>query len=162
MPGYPGLFAGFGIIVALAVAAARRRAPAAGAALALVGLVAAWGWSFSLHAGVFRQRIGDARYARAVEYAMQLPRRSVILSNAHSGTLRFYTGLDVLRFEAIRPLELDTALDHLRRNGYSLFFIGDEFELQQFRTRFAGSRTSAALGRKPRSAFDGVVVYDVR
>lgn len=162
LPGYPGLFAGFGALVVLAVTRASRRGPAAVAAVAVVGLLAAWGWTFAVQSGVFMQRIGDARYARAIEYARDLPRPSVILSNAHSGTLRFYTGRDVLRFEAVRPAEIDTAVGHLRRLGYSLFFVGDEFEMEQFRARFAGTRTLASLPRKPRAAFDGVVVYDVR
>ena len=162
LPGYPGLFAGFGILVTSIVIRARHRVRAAWVGVALVGFVSAWGWTYAVRSGVFMQRVGDARYARAVEYARQLPRRSVILSNAHSGTLRFYTGVDVLRFEAIRPWEVDTAVAHLRRLGYALFFLGDEFELEQFRTRFAGTHTLAALGAKPRDAFDGVVVYDVR
>jgi hypothetical protein len=161
LPGYPGLFAGVGVLAAAVVARARRRALSAAAVAFIVGAIAAHGWILSVRADVFMQRTGDARFARAVDYVKRLPERSILVSNAHSGTLRFYTGRGVLRFEAIRPEELDKATVHLRRSGYALFLIGDEFEIDQFRTTFSGTRTAAALPRKPRANLGGVVVYDI-
>ncbi|MGH6692986.1 MAG: hypothetical protein ACREF4_20145, partial [Gammaproteobacteria bacterium] len=159
LPAYPALCAGVGVVTVAAVAQARRRGRAVIAVAIVAGAVAAYGWHLCLKEGVFMQRVGDARYARAVEFARQLPERSVFVSNSHSGTLRFYTGRDILRFEAVRPAEIDVALDHLRRNGYHLFFIGDEFEIDMFRARFPNSRAVTALNQATRVSFDGVVVY---
>jgi hypothetical protein len=161
LPGYPGLFAGAGVLMAAAVARAPRPAIARVAAALVVAIVAAYGWIVCVRAEVFLQRTSDARFARAVDYVKRLPERSIVISNAHSGTIHFYTGRGVLRFEAIRPEEIDKATVHLRRQGYALFLLGDEFEIEQFRTTFAGTRTLATLPKKPRAAFDGVVVYDV-
>ena len=126
-----------------------------------VGVMVVHGWSVSIRSGVFRQRQGDARFARAVEYARRLPERSILISNAHSGTLRFYTGRDVLRFEGIRARDLDTAVEHLRKNGYQLFLIGDVFEIEEFRTLFTATNTVRAAYGQPRATFAGVEVYDV-
>lgn len=161
LPGYPALFAGFGVVIAAAIARTSRRVLATAGAATVVGIVAAHGWIVSMNSGVFTQRAGDARYARAVDYVRGLPERSILVSNAHSGTLRFYTGRGVLRFEAIRPEDLDRAAAHLRRQGYALFLVGDEFEIDQFRTRFANTRTLAALPRNPRVNLGGVAVYDL-
>ena len=160
LPAYPALFTGLGIVGAAALSRWRRPAMTM-AAVALAGIVAVRGWMLCINGGVFTQQLGDARYARAVDYAKRLPERSILLSNAHSGTLRFYTGRDILRFEAIRPEELDKATTQLRRQGYALFLIGDEFEIHHFRNLFAGTRTAAALPKKPRAELGGVHVYQI-
>jgi hypothetical protein len=160
LPAYPSVFVGAGIVVAAVVTRAHRRRLAAVAALLVIGVLIAHGWRLSVVDGLFMQRVGDARFAVAAEYAKALPERSVLISNAHSGTLHFYTGRDVLRFEAIRPADLDVIVSHLKGLGYSLHFIGDEFETAQFRTRFAGSSALAAMSTKPRAAFQGVEAYD--
>jgi hypothetical protein len=161
LPGYPGFFAGLGVTAAAVIARTSGRVLARGAAVAIVGAVVVQGWIVAVTSGVFMQRVGDARFARTVDYVRLLPERSILISNAHSGTLRLYTGRGVLRFEAVRPEELDTATTHLRRLGYALFLVGDEFEVEQFRTRFAGTRTLAALPREPRVNLNGAVVYNL-
>jgi hypothetical protein len=161
LPGYPALFAGFGIVASALIARSSRPMLARAAAGVIVAVVVAHGWVVSVRSGTFAQRAGDARYARIVEYVKRLPDRSILVSNAHSGTLRFYTGRGVLRFEAIRPQELDPALTDLRRQGYALFLVGDEFEIDQFRTRFAKTQTLAALPREPRVNLGGAVVYNL-
>ena len=161
LPAYPALFTGLGIMGAVALARWRRPAMTT-AAVALVAIVSVRGWMLTINSGVFTQQSGDARYARAVDYAKRLPDRSILLSNAHSGTLRFYTGRDILRFEAIRPEELDKATAQLQHQGYALFLIGDEFEIDHFRNLFAGTRTAAALPKKPRAELGGVLVYDLK
>jgi hypothetical protein len=105
LPAYPALFAGFGIAMAAAVTRTSRPVLAGAVAAVIVGAVAAHGWIESVNTGVFMQRAADARFARTVDYVRRLPERSILVSNAHSGTLRFYTGRGVLRFEAVRPEE---------------------------------------------------------
>jgi len=161
LPAYPAVFAGVGIVLAASIARTTRTGLAVAAAALVVAVIVAQGWVYSLRSGVFTQRAGDARFARTVEYVRRLPERSILVSNAHSGTLRFYTGRGVLRFEAIRPEELDKAATHLRREGYALFLVGDEFEIDQFRKRFAKTRTVAALPRKPRVNLGGAVIYNL-
>lgn len=161
LPAYPALFAGVGLAAVAVIRRTSRPALATAAVAAIIGAVVAYGWIFSVRSGVFRQRIGDARFARIVDYVNRLPERSIFVSNAHSGTLRFYTGRGVLRFEAIRPEELDTAATHLRRLGYALFLVGDEFEAEQFRARFAKTRMVAALPKEPRVNLEGAVVYSL-
>jgi hypothetical protein len=158
LPAIATLSAGVGLVAVTLVSRARSRVAVVAAGL-VTAAVAAHGWTFAVEKGVFRQRIGDARFARAVEVAHSLPQPSVFISNSHSGTLRFYTGRDILRFEAIGVAELDIAMDHLTRKGYHLFFIGDEFELDQFRTAFEKTRAVTRLAQKPRALLEGVVIY---
>jgi hypothetical protein len=161
LPGYPGLFTGLGALAVAIASRPRWRIIAIAAVAMVVTAIAVQGWSLSLRTGVFKQRESDARFAWAVDYARRTPERSILISNAHSGTLRFYSGRDVLRFEAIRPAELDTAVANLRRNGYHLFLVGDEFEIVEFRTLFAATNTVRAAYRRPRAAYAGVEIYDV-
>jgi hypothetical protein len=161
LPSYPAIFVGCGVVAAAASARATRPAVANALIVVAIAIIAANGWTYAISEGVFTQRLGDARYSWAIEYAKKLPERSIVLSNAHSGTLRFYAGRDVIRFEAIRARDIDRAKSALEAQGYTLFFIGDEFELDEFRTLFAGTRTIASLPKKPRAQYGGVVVYDI-
>jgi hypothetical protein len=145
LPAYPSLMIGFAIVVC----AFWRRAPRSTVRTIVTAIVlggaAVHGWQFAQQNGVFHLKAADQRYARAVAYAESVPANSVFISLAHSGTLRLYTGRDVLRTDAIAPEDIDSAMAHLETLGYRLFFIGDLFEMDLFRKRYAGTRTADRL-----------------
>ncbi len=92
-------------------------------------------------AGILERQSENERFPRAVEFANGLPANTILISDAYSGTLRFYTGRDVLRWAAVLPAELDAVLAGLRTDGHPVYFIGDRFEELEFRKRFANSTT---------------------
>ena len=145
LPAYPSLMIGFAIVVC----AFRREAPRSTLRTIVTALVlggaAVHGWQFAQQNNVFHLKAADQRYARAVAFAGSLPANSVIISLVHSGTLRLYTGRDVLRADAIAPEDIDSAMAHLETRGYSVFFIGDPFEMDLFRKRYAGTQTADRL-----------------
>ena len=73
----------------------------------------------------------------------------------------------MLRWEVVDPADLDDAINHLSRQGHALYFIGDEFEVAGFKSRFPHTRTGALLDRRVRAATKefveryGFVVYDL-
>ena len=159
LPAYPALMIGF----AIAVDGARRwiRNPALARAIAVlvVAAVAAHSWDFARANSVFAFGRHDQRYARAVSFARQLPRKSVLVSLSHSGTLALYTRHDVLRFEAIGRNAIDTAVDYVSRRGYPVYLIGDPFEVDMFRERFAGTQVVGRLDRARPVDLQGSVAY---
>jgi hypothetical protein len=96
-------------------------------------------WRFVNDAGLFRYAANEQRFARAVDFANSLPANTILVSNAYSGTLRFYSGRDVLRWESIPAKQLDEVLVYLRDHGHPAYFVGDPFEEDDFKSYFAGA-----------------------
>lgn len=145
LPAFPAMLAGLGAVMAHLA----RRAwspPVAAAAIAIVTVsVAAVEVRFADKVGATREMIAHEPFARAVDFARTLPRNTILVSNSFSGTLHFYTGRDVLRYEVVSSQEMDSVLDALRAQGHPLYFIGHDFEVGTFKRLFSGSRAAAGL-----------------
>jgi hypothetical protein len=159
LPGYPALMAGAGVVCTSVVGRSRWRVPVSAAVAVLVAAVAIETWQSATARGVFALRETDERYARAVAHVHTLPANAVIVSLAHSGTLWFYTGRDVLRFDAIDGTNIDAAVAELTAAGHPVYLVGDPFEVDMFRARFAGTRAAARVGGAPQTDLRGSVVY---
>lgn len=162
LPAYPAVCAGVGAVVVWGIARLRYSALAVGAGVALVACVAFHGWGFARRENVFEIARQDQRYARAVIYAQGLASNAVLVSSVYSGTLHFYTGRDVLRWDAIAPGDIDRAAAYLRSRGHPLYFIGDPFEAEAFRRRFAGTRTAGAVGGRMATSDQAFVAYNLQ
>jgi hypothetical protein len=145
LPGYPSLCVGVaGVLVALA---SRTRWPRARPLLPwLVVIPVAWygfGYSREPFGGT---QTGDQRYIRMVDYVRRLPPKSVFVSLTHSGTIHYYTGRGVLRWEGLYdPAYLDPAVEYLRGLGFNVYLVVDYGERDGFRERFAATRTLLEL-----------------
>ena len=159
LPGYPGLMVGFGVVVVTLTRRAPSRIVGEVAGALTIAVLVVHAWQYAVRNSVFRFQETDRRYVRAVAYARRLPPRSVFISLAHSGTLRHYTERDVLRFEVVAPEDIDTALAYLEARGYGVYLVGDAFEIDMFRERFAGSTAAARLAQAPHRDLGGSVAY---
>lgn len=159
LPGYPALLAGLGTLLVGIVRRSRRTRALTIAAAVIVLLVATHGWSFVIGHGLLSHKAGDERFVRTVEYIRRLPPRSIYVSLSHSGTIRFYTGRDIFRFESADPKQLDLAMAHLRQLGYRLYLVGDEFEIEMFHNRFAATQTATTIEPSSRVNLGGVSIY---
>jgi len=159
LPAYPALMIGCAIAVQGACWWIRTPVTRTVAAIVVVAALSVYSWEFARARGVFAFKVADERYARAVAKVQSLPARSVIVSLAHSGTLHFYTGRDVLRFEALDPTEIDPAIFHLQDQGYAVYLVGDDFEIELFRRRTAGTRTGALFDAAKAEDLGGCFFY---
>ena len=159
LPAFPVLFASLGAILVESVRQSQRRTTAILLVAALTGSMAFQGWRYAQQKGGFR---GEDRFARAVDFANTLPQNTVLVSLGHSGTLHFYTGRDVLRWDLLLGTELDSALAYLRRLGHPVYFIGDPFEATEFQRQFAGQQTLDDFERRRVPDFEEqYVAYDL-
>jgi hypothetical protein len=161
LPAFPVLFVGTGAVLVIAIERFHRSAFVVGAAVALAALVVLNGWSFVQRWGLFEYAQTEGRFARAVAYANGLAPDAVLLSLTYSGTLGFYSGRNVLVWEVLGAADIDPALAYLRANGRSLYFIGDEFEVDYFKRKFAGTRAVETLDARLVDSDAGFVVYDL-
>lgn len=106
-----------------------------------------------------------ARFRVAANYVNRyLPTDVVILSAAYSGTLRYYTGRSILRFDRLRPDLLDDALAQVKNLGRPVVFILDEAEVEAVRRRFAATSAVGRLDVLPRTVLreaTSIYVFDV-
>jgi hypothetical protein len=65
-----------------------------------------------------------------------LPERAVFLSMQESGSLRYYSGRETVRFDELLPNWLDRAVVALRDAGYHPYFALESSEEDRFRARF--------------------------
>ena len=138
---------------------ARRRTAAIVAAVLVVVAAMMHGWSFAVEHGVFSAQQADERYTRAIAHVRTLEGNAVLVSLAHSGTLWFYTGREVLRFDAIEGAEIDAAIADLQARGRPVYLVGDPFEIEMFRRRFAGTEAAARLADARVTDLQGTVAY---
>jgi hypothetical protein len=159
LPAFPVLFASLGAILVEFVRQSQRRTAAILFVAALTASLAFQEWKYAQQRGAFRS---EDRFARAVDFANSLPQNTVLISLGHSGTLHFYTGRDVLRWDLLLGYELDSALAYLRGLGHPLYFIGDPFEATEFQHQFSGQRTLDDFERRRVPEFgQEYVAYDL-
>jgi hypothetical protein len=93
---------------------------------------------------------GERRYIEpALHIASAVPPDAVILAMQHSGSLRYYTGRLILRWDALDPAWLDRAVTFLRGRGIPTYLVIESWEDERIRARFAGQQTLADLDRGP-------------
>jgi hypothetical protein len=95
--------------------------------------------------GVFGIQHSEQRYLDAARYVDSLPASAVFLCLQHSGSLAFYTGRPILRWDWVQPGELDEAVAHIAATGRAVYAVLDEWEERELRARFPESRLVAAL-----------------
>jgi 4-amino-4-deoxy-L-arabinose transferase-like glycosyltransferase len=79
---------------------------------------------------------------------------SVIVSGIHSGSLRYYAGRMTLNYVWLDRKWLDGAVEWLGDNGVHTYALLEDWEMPEFRRRFAGARRLAALEQPPVGIYD--------
>jgi hypothetical protein len=114
----------------------------------------------TLSAGRVDERsVSAARFARAL-----LPPNAIVVTERHSGTLRYYSGIATLNHVWLEPAWLDRSVDWLRARGLRVYALFDERELAAFRRRFARTATFAAVERYPLGVLTGpdtITLYEL-
>src|SRR6185503_14747152 len=88
---------------------------------------------------------GERRYTEpALHLASIIPPDAVILAMQHSGSLRYYTGRLILRWDSLDPAWLDRAVAFLRGRGIATYLVSESWEVERIRSRFAGQQALAA------------------
>jgi hypothetical protein len=73
----------------------------------------------------------------------------------HSGSIRYYTGRTILRYDLMQPEWLDRAIEHFQDEGRPVTFVFDDSEIESFTRRFNGHSRYASLFWKPAAVLRG-------
>lgn len=145
LPAYPAMLALAAAVFASIVPRATRTRALAFAAL--ISVLAGWGLWMGRTA--FHVRAAESRYIAAGRFATELPAAAVILSNQHSGSLRYYANRITMRFEWLEPDVYMEMLDHFGRLGRPVYVVLDDWERDIFRQRYAGVADLTWLDEPP-------------
>jgi hypothetical protein len=97
----------------------------------------------------FHVRADEARYVAAGRIGAGLPDNAVILSNQHSGSLRYYAGRITMRFEWLDPDMYVPALEYFERLSRPVYVVLDDWEREIFRSRYGAVSDLSWLDRPP-------------
>ncbi|MEZ5318968.1 MAG: hypothetical protein R2752_16325 [Vicinamibacterales bacterium] len=105
---------------------------------------------------------GEQRYAGAGRLVREaVPEGSVVLALRHSGSLRYYGGRMTLRFDLLDPAWLDQAVAWFEARGVRTYLLVQDYELPEFRNRFAGQRAEARLDQSELLEYEGPSVISL-
>lgn len=96
---------------------------------------------FAARASVFHLWEGERRYVTmGMLVRSHTEPGSVLISLQHSGSLRYYGGRVTVRFDNVDDDWMDRAVQWLADNGAHPYLVVEEWELPEFRRRFASQR----------------------
>jgi hypothetical protein len=123
----------------LATTAARFGRPVVPVVLLVAAALSMWhGERFLRAEEVPRLRDADTRYTRvAARLVRATPENAVVLAMQHSGSIRHYAHRLTLRFDVIRPEDLEATLAALAARGHPAYAALEGIEQQQFERKFA-------------------------
>lgn len=108
-------------------------------------LVPSLGASRARDLGAFDLHDSEQRFVELGEYAGTRPTSAVFLSMQHAGSVVYYGGRTVVRWDWIEPNEIDRVVDELASSGRSVYAVLEDWEVAQVRTRLAGTAALAGL-----------------
>ena len=130
---------------------------AAPAAAVVTALLVAWMVQEAGDRAVFglqQQERGYVTMAQAV--AAEVPPDGVVLAMQHSGSLRYYGDRLTLRYDLLRPNELDVVVKALRERGRRVYVLVEEWELPAFVKRFGSHSCRGRLDWTFSRLVDGI------
>ena len=162
LPAYPPILvlAAFVLITAAARLVPTRRHIVTAV---IVGAVVYHGIAFSRTKTVFVIRQGQSNFLAVARYvAERLPSNAVLISWQHSGSLTYYTGRPIQRYDVLLPEVLDNGIAELLQLGYHPYLVLTPFERSDFGERFRDASPLASLDWMPmaRDRISGVEVFD--
>ncbi|HEY2431151.1 MAG TPA: hypothetical protein VGI12_00660 [Vicinamibacterales bacterium] len=117
---------------------------------------------FALANGVFAIGEQEQRFVEVAAFvATALPADAVLISGEHSGSIRYYSGRETIRYDRMRGTALDAAVRSLSWQHLHVYAVLDRLEEPGFRARFGGQAALARLADLPMATLDSPVPVDV-
>jgi hypothetical protein len=158
LPCWPFIMVGMG---ALAVGVARWLRPVVGVAAtaAVVGL-GAFGLQRAIRDDFGGLRRGENKYPVVAEILRaHTDRTAVILSGMHSGSARYYGGRMTMTFFQLDRDWLDRAVAWLAAHGSHPYALLEDWEVDEFRTRFGPTNAIGRLEMPPMIEYGAGSIY---
>jgi hypothetical protein len=148
LPAFPPLL----VLTSVSIVAMSLRLPQWSRVLLPSTIITAMMWHgvvYAIDHDAFRAR-SERKYATAADFvARRLPAKAAVLSMQHSGSIRYYSGRATVRFDHIRPEQLESTLATLADSGYRPYILVESWEMPAFQKRYNGFSPLASLDWPP-------------
>jgi hypothetical protein len=105
---------------------------------------------------------GEWRFATIGRYIGETaPARAVVFTVLHSGSASYYSGRMTVRFDAILPEHFKAVTGEFQRRGYAAYILLDEFEKEEFTTKFGAADNWGRLDERAAKLVPYVKLYQV-
>ena len=161
LPSWPFLMLGAASLLLSVGVPARPRLRAG--AIILILFMGAWGLNVAVREQLFGIWNGERRYVGAAKLAEKyLPEQAVIFTMQHSGSLRYYSGRFMARYDYMDDGWMDRAVAWFAGQGLRVFLLIDSWELADVRKQFAAEPgVMAVVTRPPAFVYRDVLVFDL-
>jgi hypothetical protein len=149
MPAWP---AGMALVAGGADATLSRLAPRRRTlAMAVVALVfVVWGIRFGEKKAIFGLASGELRYIDVANFVEEHTEpNAVIVSLQHGSSLHYYTGRLTVRYDRLPSDGIDRVADYFESIGRHPYLVLEDWEVEQYKQRFAGHSVRGALDWRP-------------
>ncbi|MEO8070697.1 MAG: glycosyltransferase family 39 protein, partial [Acidobacteriota bacterium] len=151
LPAFPAIFVAVALLFDVAY---QRRGLARGVAVAVAIAAGVGGIRVADARGVFTVGREERRYVTVADLVnANTESTSVILTSAHSGTVRYYAGRETIRYDVLAPASLDRAIAWLSARGRHPYILLEDWEAPVFATHFAAASALSALPFAPAVAW---------
>lgn len=161
LPAWPALMLAATVVLYGSAPRARARSLVAAGCVALM---CTWGLVVAQQRFAFDLWRGERRFVDAAFYVRDHTEpQAVVLTLAHSGSVRYYAGRLTLRWDLLRPTRLDQAIEFLQSSGRHPYLLLDGVEVPVFRARFGEMSQLASLAWQPIARLDRpeVLLFDL-
>jgi hypothetical protein len=151
--------------VMLALHVLRRISPRAAlpTTACLAAALAAWLCMTARAVGAFDLRASEDKYPAVGSFVRDnAPSSAFILARQHSGSIRYYSGRQTVRWDVLDRGSLDRAVSALRAAGHEPFVVVDRDEEVEFRARFASTGQKTLERLEPIATIGPTAVYRIR
>jgi hypothetical protein len=144
---WPFIMLGVGAVASAVFRMNRRVGPVVVCSVIALGIIQL---RFADAHGVFDIGRGEHRNIVVAQLARRVTEpNSVTISLIHSGSVRYYGGRMTLNYAWLDGNWLDRAVDWLANHGVHTYALLEDWEMPEFRRRFAGARRLAILDGPP-------------
>jgi hypothetical protein len=147
LPSWPLMMAGLGAIAVAIV----RRAPAL-RVVVIAGVVALGIYQVQIvrERSLLMSGLGESRYIVAGQFTGHVTaENSVVVSQSHVGSIRYYGGRMTIRYDQIPEEWFDRLVDWLTSHGVRVYLALENWEVDQIRAQFPNAQRLDAVTRPP-------------
>jgi hypothetical protein len=116
----------------------------------VIGGLAVRGFSVAEKERAFDVWADEHRYVQIAQAVRDVTHREdLVIAGQFAGAVKYYAGRETLNYNGLEGAWLDRAVAWFQERGVRVYLLADEWEVDDFKKRFAGEKTLSFLTGTP-------------